>query len=166
MHDIIKNLVDLFVNKTIKYCGDFVLSIIAYGSCVRGDYKATSDIDLLIIVKDDQFSSYSERISAFSRIHGEIWKSSGYKDAIKKDMPHNIMEIVYTESEFRSHPPLLLDITEDGIILYDKDDLARKELALMKKKMRRLGSRRVWLDRKRWYWILKPDIKMGEIIKI
>jgi hypothetical protein len=28
-----------------------------------------------------------------------------------------------------------------------------------------LGARRVWRDRK-WHWVLKPEVKVGEVLEI
>jgi len=38
-------------------------------------------------------------------------------------------------------------------------------LARLKRRLDELGARRVWMGRK-WYWVLKPDAKFGEVIEI
>jgi len=62
-------------------------------------------------------------------------------------------------------PPLLLDVTEDGIILYD-DGLMANKLRELRERLQALGSKRVRTRSGKWYWILKPDIKPGEIVQI
>jgi len=53
----------------------------------------------------------------------------------------------------------------DGIIVYDKDDFLFRELEKMRKKLKELGAKRVKSEHG-WYWILKPDAKFGEAIRI
>ena len=56
-------------------------------------------------------------------------------------------------------------MVEDAIIAYDKDDFFTKVLERVRKRLEELGSKRVRMGRK-WYWILKPDYRFGEVIRI
>jgi len=56
-------------------------------------------------------------------------------------------------------------MTEDAKILYDKDNFFRKILEELKEKLKKLSSKRIWRGNA-WYWILKPDLKPGEIIEL
>ena len=47
--------------------------------------------------------------------------------------------------------PLYLDMVEDAIIVYDKDDFFRKILQNVRNRLKELGSKRVRMG-KRWYW--------------
>lgn len=35
----------------------------------------------------------------------------------------------------------------------------------LKRRLEELGAKRVWVGDK-WYWVLKPDIKFGEVVEI
>jgi nucleotidyltransferase len=56
-----------------------------------------------------------------------------------------------------------MDMTEDAIILYDRDKFFRKVLEKTEKRLKELGFERVWLSEKSWYW-RKRDYKLGEVI--
>lgn len=49
-------------------------------------------------------------------------------------------------------------------ILYDTGILA-EELAKIKKRLKELGSKKVKI-KDSWFWILKPDIRLGESVVI
>jgi len=55
-----------------------------------------------------------------------------------------------------------MDMTEDAIIIYDKDNFFSNVLARVKSKLNELGFERVWLSKK-WYW-RKREYKFGEVI--
>ncbi|MEM0011314.1 MAG: hypothetical protein QW424_03010 [Candidatus Bathyarchaeia archaeon] len=56
-------------------------------------------------------------------------------------------------------------MVEDAVIIYDKDDFFKKVLDRLRRRLEELGAKRVWVGN-RWYWILKPNIKFGEVVKI
>jgi hypothetical protein len=76
-----------------------------------------------------------------------------------------ISEVFLTPEEVRRHPPILLDMTEEGIILHDKGGFLEKELEAIRRRLRELGARKVATP-KGHYWILKPDLKPGEVVEI
>jgi hypothetical protein len=68
--------------------------------------------------------------------------------------------------EIENHPPILLDIIDDGIILYDIEAFLENELKLLREKLSVLGAKKVYVSEDKWYWVLKPDIKFGERVRI
>lgn len=56
-------------------------------------------------------------------------------------------------------------MVEDAIIAYDKDDFFKNILENLRNRLKELGSKRISMG-KRWYWILKPDYRFGEVIRI
>jgi hypothetical protein len=38
-------------------------------------------------------------------------------------------------------------------------------LERLRSRLRAMGARRVWWGRK-WYWVLKPEVKVGEVLEI
>jgi predicted nucleotidyltransferase len=154
------------VEETKNYYKDSLISIVVYGSVGRGDYKGHSDIDLLIVISSSS-DSVCGRIHVFhDNVIEKAEQTIEYKELGEMKLPYRIMPIVYTVEGLKNHPPLMLDMTEDSIILFDRDDIFLKEIENIKERMRELGSKRVFLENGRWYWILKPDIKWGEIVKI
>jgi len=73
--------------------------------------------------------------------------------------------VLRTPEDLRTPSPLLLDLTEDAVILQDEGGVLRAALEDLRQRLRRLGSRRIWVGT-RWYWDLKPDYRRGEIIRL
>jgi len=36
----------------------------------------------------------------------------------------------------------------------------------LKMRLLKLGAKRIFIDKERWYWDLKPDYKFGEVIAV
>ena len=148
------------------YYKDSLISIVVYGSVGRGKFTGCSDIDLLIVISSSS-DSVCGRIHLFhDNVINKAEQTEEYRELIDKKLPYRIMPIVYTVERLKNHPPLMLDMTEDSVILFDSSDTFSKEIENIKERMRELGSKRVFLENGSWYWILKPDIKWGEIVKI
>lgn len=56
-------------------------------------------------------------------------------------------------------------MVEDAIILYDKDNFFENILNSLRRRLKELGAERKKLGKK-WYWVLKKDYKIGEVIEI
>jgi hypothetical protein len=41
-----------------------------------------------------------------------------------------------------------------------------REIGRVAERLRELGSQRIWLDGNRWYWVLTPEIRLGDVITI
>ncbi len=148
------------------YYKDSLISIVVYGSVGRGKFTGCSDIDFLIVISSSS-DSVCGRIHLFhDNVINKAEQTEEYRELIDKKLPYRIMPIVYTVEGLKNHPPLMLDMTEDSVILFDCGDTFLKEIENIKERMRDLGSKRVFLENGSWYWILKPDIKWGEIVKI
>ena len=71
---------------------------------------------------------------------------------------------ILSPKELRAHPPLLLDLTSDVVVLYDSGIL-KEELGKLKMRLKELGARKVKTGDS-WFWILKPDVKLGEEVEL
>jgi len=138
-------------------------SICLYGSVARGTAHPNSDIDLLVI-SDDFKGTLTSRIE---RILNDV--ESKVKDEIERlkrfgvDTELSIYPL--RREEVSRFPPILLDLTEDGIIIYDYELFLEKVLTKLKAKLIELNAKRVFIDKDTWYWDLKPDYKFGEVIE-
>jgi len=130
----------------------------------RGEERTRSDIDL-IIVSDEFPESYSARLDLLRPIFQEIKTRDSYVQLSKTGYSFSFSAVPYRPRDLADTPPLLLDVTEDGIIVYD-DGLMENKLRELKERLQALESRRVRTRSGKWYWILKPDIKPGEIVQI
>jgi len=141
-----------------------IRSIVLFGSVARGEQRERSDIDL-IVISEEFPESYSARLDLLRPIFQEVKRRDSYIQLLRRGHHFFFSAVPYKPEELNDTPPLLLDVSEDGVILRD-DGLMRRKLTELREKLRALGSRRVWTRTGRWYWILKPDLEPREIIKI
>lgn len=140
-----------------------IKSVVLFGSVARGKARQDSDVDLLIVT--DKYKSAGEAIDRLVEVE--------YSDKVAQELawleengiPTHISFHPMTSETLRKHPPLLLDIVDEGIILID-DGTYAKEAKKIKAKMRELGSKRIWLNDDEWVWVLKPYVKLGEVIEL
>lgn len=87
---------------------DCIKSIILFGSCARGTMRVTSDVDLLVITKEEL--QRSERGEIASKLEEAM-------DAVHTDVSF------YTEEQFEcSTRVIATQIRKDGICLYEKGE--------------------------------------------
>jgi len=146
-----------------EYCGENLVSVVLYGSVARGTARRDSDIDLLFVFetmpqsafeRDDYIMPVLEKVR-------EMKIAQLFSQGIFTDFSY----VIKTRKEATYHSPLYLDMVEDAKMLFDRDGFFAGILSDMKARMTALGSRRVFVGEK-WYWILKPDIKTGEVFEI
>jgi predicted nucleotidyltransferase len=153
-----RRAVDIVVEALKDNLGEKLVSIILYGSTARGDVSEDSDIDLLIVLESLP-ESRLERLRILDDVEKEL-KSVENEYNIKIFFS----PILKTVDEARKITPLYLDVVEDGIILFDRDDFMKKTIDRVRARLRELGARRIWRGR-RWYWMLKPEVKVGEVLE-
>jgi len=155
-------ILGLLLERAKDYYKDRLVSVAVFGSVARGTFRPDSDIDVLIVAEGLPRGRRS-RVEEFI---------NGVEDPLEEELARErirvapeLSPVIKTPEEVRKGSPLFLDMTEEVIILYDREDFLKKYLEGFREKLRRLGARRV----KRgggWYWILKPDYRPGEIIEL
>jgi len=145
--------------------GDNLISVVLFGSVVRGEADEGSDVDLLI-VSDGFEGSFGERFQHFQEIDKELLELETRKKLRREGYGTLISPVPLNRKEVERHPPILLDILTDGIILYDKNGFIKGELADLRKRLKALKAKKVRLPGNRWYWDLKPDYKLGEVVEV
>jgi predicted nucleotidyltransferase len=143
-----------------------VLALAVFGSVARGESRFPgSDIDILIVMRDVENISLGKRIGLLARLEKKLEKTNEYRKFEEAfNWPPTIQEHVLSPDELKRHPPLLLDLTTDSIILYDKGVLST-ELAKLRATLKKLGAKRIRTN-DTWFWILKPDLKLGEELEL
>ena len=150
------------VAKLKENFGERLYSVVVYGSIARGTWRRDSDIDLLVIIEGLP-KSRLKRQSLFMQVEEKL--SDELERLWQDGYHHDFSPIIKTPEEARRLSPLYLDMVEDAVILYDKNNFFHSILARLKKKLQELGAKRVYIGNK-WIWDLKPDYKWGEVIQI
>ncbi len=155
-----RSLIVKFVNNLLKEFKDKIISIAVFGSVARGDFKPTSDIDLIIIMKKPLPKSRMKRHKLISNILDKI-EDDRVKLA-RKGIYTAISPIILDDEEAKYFRPLYLDLTQDAIIIYDKQNLLHKILQKLKQLIQEYEGERRWLG-KQWYWIFKKGNPLIEL---
>jgi predicted nucleotidyltransferase len=157
------NYASLITNKLEEILQDDLISVLLFGSAARGDAGEGSDIDILIVA--EKFGEEG-RFEVFNEIEKDLKASEEYHDLKENKLGTLISPVPLTPAEVEKNPSILLDIVMDGIMLYDVDDFIVNKMKSMRRKLKKMGSKRIFLDDKRYYWDLKPDYKLGEVVEI
>jgi len=146
--------------------GNDLKAVAVFGSFARGTAKIPgSDIDLLIVVEGVENLSFGKRLKLTTKAEDKLLNTEEYAKFIDRfGWTPSIQEIILTPEELRAHPPLLLDLTTDALLLHDEGILS-EELDKIRKRLKELGARKILLEDS-WFWILKPDAKLGEEVEI
>jgi len=158
-----RDAVSIMITALRRKLGEDLVSVVLFGSFARGDASRESDIDLLI-VGDNLPQSRFDRIRLFDEVERSIEKELK-KIEEEYGVTISFSPIIKSVEEARRFTPLYLDLVEDAVILYDKNNFMENILEKLRRRLRELGAVRVWRGR-RWYWILKPEIKVGEVVEI
>ncbi len=153
----IKEVIEEFVRSLQSSFGKNLVSIVLFGSIARGDFSENSDIDILVIAKNFP-KKFSKRIDLFIPI---------VEKARKKSPNYPFIQVYpLTMNEALKNRPIYLDLITDAIILYDEENFMMNILNKLFKKLKELGAKKIYLENGSWIWVLKPGMKIGEVIEI
>jgi hypothetical protein len=138
--------------------GDRVVSVAVFGSVARGTMRPDSDIDVLVIA-DPLPAGRVPRIREFDAVDAALGPS--LQRAEQAGFPTRISAVIRTPAEIEHGTSLLLDMTREVRILEDRDGFFRGRLDRLAARLRELGSRRI-RAKGGYYWLLKPDLGVGE----
>lgn len=157
-------LAEAYARAVMDFFGRRLLSICFFGSVVRGTATSESDIDVLIVA-DAMPNDIGLRVRETNPIHELLRRTDQYRQLRSKGRSAFVSEVFLTPEETNRHPPILLDLTEEAVIAYDRNDFLKNVLGDIKQRLNELGGRRV-KARNGYYWILKPDAQAGEVVEI
>lgn len=160
----VKPLLARYLELLEEAFGDRLVSVAVFGSVARGEAEPDSDVDLLVVVEGLP-EDLGPRFEAISEVRWKLRLSREYREARERGIPRHTSEILLTPEEVARHPPVLLDMTEDAVILRDRGGFLARELETLKRRLEELGARRVVGEKGR-YWVLKPDAEFGEVIEL
>lgn len=145
-----------------SFYGARLISVVIFGSVARETLHFDSDIDILMIVEGLP-EGRMKRIREFEGVEKEI---EPFLKSLRKEGIHTILSaILKSPDEAKKGSPLFLDMVEDAKILYDKEGFFSTILEQLRSRLQTLGAKRVWKGNA-WYWVLKPDLKPGEVFEL
>lgn len=151
--------------KAVKFhFGDRLRSVCFFGSVARGEATPGSDLDLLIIA-DRLSRDIGLRFRETNYIHEALRKTDAYRRLRANGRRAFISDIFLTPTEVQSHPPILLDVADHGVIMYDREGFLEVILRDIRLKLGELGARKI-AAKKGYYWVLKPDAQVTEDVEI
>ncbi len=142
--------------------GDNLTSLVIFGSVGRGTPNHNSDIDILLIAKSLP-SGRMPRVHQFDEVEDRM--VIDLEKAQEAGVYTRLSPLFRTECEMGLGGPIFLDMTEDSLILLDKDDLFRKFVDEFSARLLAMNSVRVWRGNT-WHWVIKPDLKPGEVFEL
>lgn len=157
-----KDLQDRLLSEIRDFYGDRLISIVLFGSVARETQSFDSDIDVLIVAKGLPRGRI-KRIREFESVENKV--EPFLKSLQKEGINTYISAIIKSPEEAERGSPLFLDMVEDSKILFDRDNFFLGLIAGLRERLKALGAKRVWKG-SAWYWILKPDIKTGEVFEL
>jgi hypothetical protein len=159
-----RELADEYTRAVRELFADRLVSICFFGSVVRGEATPESDIDVLVVAKGVP-NDVGLRLQETSDIYLELKRSEAYRKLRSLGRNALVSAIVLTPEEAKTHPPIMLDMTEDAFMAYDKDGFLERVLDDIRNRLKELGARKV-KGEKGYYWILKPDARPDEVVEI
>lgn len=159
----LKPLLDLFIAKARQILGTDLVAVALFGSAARGDFKPGSDLDLFVVHDGDR--RHIHRI--LLEVALDLRRCPEGASLREQDLPSEPYPILVSRERLASETPwILLDVADHGIILYDPVAVLEQKLASLRRRLQELGSRKVTLPDGTWYWLLKPDLKPGEVFEL
>jgi len=162
LQDSMKKIVEKLLHEAQALYGERLVSFALFGSVGRGTAGFESDIDFLIVAEDLPVGRM-KRVREFEPIEKNL--SPLITALQKKGILTSLSPVIKSPEEALKGSPLFLDMVEDAKILFDREGFLAKILSRLRDRLQELGSRRVRLGNA-WYWVLKPDIKAGEVFEI
>jgi predicted nucleotidyltransferase len=158
-----KKIIEILSESIRNHYGDRLISLAIFGSVAKNKFRPDSDIDILIIASNLPQGRYYRVKEFMDNVENKL--DTFFSALYKKEIYPYLSPLIYEIKDLERIKHLFFDMTEDVIILYDKEDFLLDYIAKIKKRLEELGSKKIYKDGG-YYWLLKPDYKWGDIIEL
>jgi len=152
-----------------KEFGDELISVVLYGSGVKGSFQlGRSDIDLFYIVEDGSRNVWQREEAVFKGFQS-TWEYRACDYWLKAQGFYGYPEVTTAslqKSYAKKFQPVYLDMLSHRAVLYDAEDFFQNLMKKLKEVLKALGTIRIERPDGTYFWFLKPDIAPGESIEI
>lgn len=151
-----KKILETFTERVESLFQEKILSLILFGSVCRNEAKGNSDLDIFVFYDDEKITREKVNRDLISLIL-ELRDCSEYQRLGSMNIYPEIYPFLISKSRAEDILWVFLDTIDHGIILKDVRRFGEKLIESTRKKVARLGGRRVKLPNNRWCWILFRD---------
>ncbi len=159
---VFENLVGRVERACAEVYGDRLVSLAVFGSVARGTMGPESDLDLLVVAEPLPRGRMA-RVREFERV--DALCEPALREAEAQGVRTTLSPVIKTPSEVELGSPLFLDMTIEVRILRDREGFLERYLRGLAERLDRLGARRIRMGGG-YYWLLKPDLKPGEEVRL
>ena len=149
--------------------GDELISIVLYGSAVKGSFQlGGSDVDLLYVLEDDSRNVWQREGSVFKGFQS-TWEYRACDYWLKMLGTYGYPEVTTAslqKSYAKKFQPVYLDMLSHRAVLYDREAFFQRLMEKLEGALKDLGTTRIEYSDGTYAWFLKPDIAPGEPIEI
>lgn len=157
-----EQLLGLIAKEAEACYGPRLVSLVVFGSVARGTQRFDSDVDLLIVCSGLP-KGRMKRVSEFAAVEAKL---EPRLRALRQLGIHTwLSPILRTPEEVLQGGLIYLDMVEDARLLVDQGGFFASFLERLRLRLKELGSVRVRRGNA-WYWVLKPDLKPGEVFEL
>ena len=135
----LRDLAERYADCARRSLGQNLTSVVLFGSVARGEATPESDIDLLLVARQLPKGAFQRRTlldpareSLLTDLE-VLWAEDIYVD---------FSDMIKTEAEAQRFHLLYLDLTEEAVLLYDRDGFFAGVLERLRQQLAALGSRR------------------------
>ena len=158
----LRGLADRYAGIAREILGENLTSVVLFGSVARGGAGPRSDVDLLVVCRNLPHGAFRRREALepvrdrLQKDLDRLWSEGVYTDFV---------EVIKSEAEALRMRLLYLDMTEEAVLLFDREGFFEGVLTGVRGRLAMLGAVRRQLGNVR-YWDLKPDFQPGEVIEL